>query len=343
MKGQLWEKFEKHLLNQGLTEIRRRKLHAMFNLVERNLPGGLENAYRPEIEEFIHKLNANKIQKINRWDGEPLHAAISSTTKSDVKKFLKQFYKWLRGNNELYPPEVAWIRTKIAKDEMPQEKEVVSLDEVKLLAEALGSDQYRALTLLCFDSGFRISEMLSVRKRDLTLEEFDEGQKCYWVTCQVSKTQKRKVPVPLFTEDIRHFTTSAYYAGLHENDSLFSVEYPAYLKQLKTKSLKMFNRKVTPHALRHSSATYYSSAFQGNMNLIADRFGWSYDSPMLAIYIRKSGAYQKPQAKQIYTNDVVKLKEENERLKQEMDGMKRDMLKVISQLETVLPLIAKQK
>jgi hypothetical protein len=32
---------------------------------------------------------------------------------------LKRFYKWLKGNDEYYPPEVAWIKTTLKDKDKP--------------------------------------------------------------------------------------------------------------------------------------------------------------------------------------------------------------------------------
>lgn len=344
----LWKKFNYHLMNEGLTEKRRMKLRAMYGMFKRNLRVTPENAERADIEEFINRLNTNKIHKHTpdlRDTGLPL----SGVTKMDEKKFIKQFYKWLHGNNEFYPPQVAWIRGRLAKDERPKEKEVVALLEVQRLAEAQKQPQYTILTLIAFDSGFRIGELLSMKKRDLTLEPFDEEertgaiQRCYWVTCRESKTLTRKVPIPLFTNQVAHFVQSDYYGRLGENDLLFSVEYPAYLKNLKQTGYALCKKKITPHALRHSSATYYARAFEGNMNMIAERYGWTYSSKELATYIRKSGAYQKPQAKKIFTNDVATMRDENQQLKGQLVQVQEQMEMLQEQMRGMQELMTWHK
>ena len=92
----LWRKFETHLLNEGLTQLRIHKLHTMFVVAERGLAPGLAAATRPDIEKFVERLSRGTFL---REDGKPY----SGTTKADVKKFLKQFYKWLRGEGRGSP------------------------------------------------------------------------------------------------------------------------------------------------------------------------------------------------------------------------------------------------
>lgn len=325
-KKDYWEKYAQHMTLEGVTRSRINKLHAMYTLCERGLRVPLADAKRDDLEAFLLDLHSDKILSVRG-------TKLSSVTKSDAKKFLRQFFKWLRGNGELFPPEVAWIKTRIAKDERPKEKEVIGLEEVKRLATSFRSPSYRVLTLLLFDSGFRVSEMLSARKRDLKWEAFDKGNECFWVSCQVSKTITRKVPVPLFTDEIQLYVRSVEFEEKNENDPLFNVSYFAFLKQIRENSKKLFGKKVTPHALRHSSATYYSMEFEGNTNLLSERFGWSYNSAQLATYIRKSGAYQKPQAKRVFENDVIRLRKELDeerqqraKMQEQIDALARDLI-----------------
>ena len=80
----MWEKFENHLLNEGVTKKRVMKLRGMFMVVERGIQN-FDNATREDIEKFVTALHRNTFKKI---DGKEF----SGSTKSDIKKFLKQLY-----------------------------------------------------------------------------------------------------------------------------------------------------------------------------------------------------------------------------------------------------------
>jgi len=96
MKNQtLWERFENNLLNQGLTRNRIAKLQQMFNTTNRLLPKGLKDSNRDDIESFVNDLHRDVILS-NK--GKPY----SGSSKSDMKKFIKQFFKWYKGKNEFY-------------------------------------------------------------------------------------------------------------------------------------------------------------------------------------------------------------------------------------------------
>lgn len=315
MNEKLWEDYVNNKLNSGITKRRIQKLRMIYTIIQRAFnKRNLEELTRPDIEKFIFALNKDEFKNIK---GKPY----SGSTKSDIKKFIKQFWKWLKGEDEFYPKEVSWIKTKIAKDERPIEKEILSIEEVKKLADSFVRIQYKIITLLLFDSGFRIQEMLSVTKKDLTFEEYEGKEKCFWIKCNISKTIPRKVPIPLFTEEINQFMNSSYYETLKSNEHLYRMTYSAVLHALSKNAVKHLHKKISPHNLRHSSATYYSMAYDGNMNMIADRYGWEYNSNELKLYIRRSGAYQKVAVKKVFDNQVVKLKEENRELKERMEDL----------------------
>lgn len=323
----LWGDFENHLRNEGLSTKRIRTLKSRYNAVCRELD--LKTATRPDIEKYIHKLNKNEIKKL---DG----SIPSGDTKQAWKKFLKQFYKWYKGENEYYPKEVSWLKTRIPKDEKAEEKPIIELNEVVKLAQQFKKYEYKILTLALFDSGFRIQEMMSVTKKDLKWEEFDKGKKCFWIRCNESKTFERNIPIPIFTTELKAFFKSSYFRAKSNNDPLFDIHYTSYRNHLKEHSMRLFNKPITPHCLRHSSATYYAKEYSGNVPLLAQRFGWSFSARELQTYVRNSGAYNKEGAKVSFRNEVVKLKEENDDLKEQVEENKKHMTEMQQQMAQMI-------
>jgi integrase len=314
MSKGLWDKYEKHVRNEGLSLNRIKKLRTMFNLVNKYVD--MSKAKRDIIEDFIHKLNANTYKRTNG-------SSYSGSTKQDVKKFLRQFFKWYKGDNEYYPKEVSWIKARIPKDERPAEKPIVEIHEAVKLSKMFKKYDNEILTLLLFDSGFRIQEMMSVKKKDLTWEPFDDDKSCWWIKCNVSKTFPRKIPIPLFTEVISSFAQSESFRAKADSDDLLDFSYKKYSENIKKFSLKLFDKPITCHCLRHSSATYYAKDYAGNVPVLAQRFGWGFDAKELKTYVRMSGAFNKAGAKVSHQNAVVKLKAELEKEREDRQKTER--------------------
>lgn len=309
--------FENHMLNQAVSKKRLVKLRMLYRMVEKHTKKAVFKLTRKDIEIYTNKLNRNKI---TREDGQNY----SGSTKSDIKKFLRQFFKWYAGDNEHFPKQVSWLRTKISKDELPKEKPVLSMKEIIKLSQSFRKPEFKIMTLILFDSGFRINELLNVKKKDLTFEQYDNqsDDKCFWIKCSISKTIPRKVPIPLFTEDLQNFVNTSYYQNLNNDELLFPVSYQSFLLVLRRNSKKTLGKAISPHCLRHSSATLYSKEYEGNMNLIGQRYGWSFSSKEMATYIRRSGSYEKIGAKKVHTNQLLELKRHVEKKDKEVDSLK---------------------
>ncbi|MBN2142972.1 site-specific integrase [Candidatus Woesearchaeota archaeon] len=335
--NELWTKFENHCLNEGLSRNRMKKLKMVYGLILRGFDDhNLDELTRTDIETFVNKLNRNEFKATSGTN-------YSGSSKSDVKKFLKQFWKWLKGDNEIYPPEVAWIKARISKDEKPIEKEVLSLNDTIRLANGFSRIEYKLLTLLLFDSGFRIQEMLSVKKKDLTWEEYAGEKKCFWMRCNLSKTYVRKIPVPLFTEDIQAFVNSTYFKGLASDSLLFVKGYATVRKILCERAVQVLGRKLSPHLFRHSSATYYARELEGDTLKLAHRYGWSLGSDEMKTYVRMSGAYERASVKKVYENETVKLKERITELEEELNNQRLKMQDIGLRIKEEILLELKEK
>ncbi len=311
----LWTKFENSLANAGITKSRIRNVKSRVFKLEEQFGKPLSDLCRSDVEAWAAKLHRNEIRKA---DGK----IYSGDYKATLKKVLRQFLKWHKGNGEDYPDEVRWLRTKVAKDERPEEKITLTVEETVKLANSFQKIEYKLIVLLLLDSGFRIGELLSMKKCDLTWDRYGEiGEKCFWVTCRDSKTATRRIPVNLFPEEYKSFINSSYFQNLQSEDLIFSMQYNTVRRNLWERSQVVLGKHISPHCLRHSSATLYAKLLNGNMNMLAQRFGWEYDSKQLATYIRKSGAYLAPAAKLADQNDLMRLREETSNLREKINRM----------------------
>lgn len=320
----LWTRYESHCYNKGLTENRIAKLKTMFNMVTRGLKVPLSQADEDDIRDFVNRLHRDDFTKQRG-------GAYSGSTKADAKKFLKQFFKWYEGERDQYPDKVIWLSTSIPKDEKPEEKRVIEFDELHEIAQSMPRAEYKALCYILFDSGFRIGEMLSVKKKDLEMDEYGEGE-CWWIRCRESKTKPRRVPIPLFTSEVNEFAQSGYYKALSSGEDLIQSNYPAILKIIKDRSQDILDEEITPHNFRHSSATYYAKELDGDVFQLCERYGWEYGSDEAKTYVRRSGINQKRAAEKVVNN---KLSETNQRV-DELEAEKEELKTRLDNVQQVV-------
>lgn len=159
--------------------------------------------------------------------------------------------------------------------------------------------------------------MRSVRKSDLTWDSYKESESgtesCFWIHCRQSKTEVRNIPIPLFTKEVEVYLNSASMRS-REDDELFpKFSYRSYAARLSKLGRKMFNLNITPHIMRHSSATHYAEIL--NTQSLAMRYGWTFNSKELNTYIKRSKNYHKLTAVAVYQNNAARLQDQINDLK----------------------------
>ena len=179
----------------------------------------------------------------------------ADSTKLDYKKTLKKFYKWLLGNNDHYPELVEWIET------YDKVLEITALrrEEVEQLVDASGVRD-KAIIMFLFDGGARVEEALNIRLGDLV----KEGD-TFKVRIVHSKTKPRTIHLPICFKHLEMWLEE--HPDKDEQSFLFPLSYPGLRQMLHRVGKKVINKRVTPHILRHSSATYYANLIK---NLSAD-------------------------------------------------------------------------
>ncbi len=230
------------------------------------------------------------------------------STKLDYKKTLRKFYKWLWGNNKHYPELVDWIDTYDIMQEVP----ALTREQVEKLVD-VSNIRDKAIIMFLFDSGARIEETLNIQIKDLTKIEDS-----YKVRITVSKTKPRTIHLPICSKYLDLWLQE--YSNKTDDSFLFPLRYDSLRMMLHRKSKLILNKRVTPHILRHSSATYYAnylSHFQ-----LCYRFGWSMASKMPNRYLDREGIFEQETTKIIQTNDISNLEKQNQLLKEEISHIK---------------------
>ncbi len=111
-------KFRDACLLNGMSKARIIRYFRFFLFLFKFFNKDLDKATKEDIEKIVTVINAKE--------------SLSLVTKHDCKVIIKRFYKWLKGNDEEYPPEVKWIKSKIKRHEKSL-LAMVSLSSKKIL------------------------------------------------------------------------------------------------------------------------------------------------------------------------------------------------------------------
>jgi len=262
-----------------------------------------------DMEDFILNLDKGIIlSKINK--------PYASESKSNIKKFIRKFFKWLIGDNRHYPRLVEWIDT--SKKEATIQAVPKLKDGVWEIVELIPEIRRKALVWVAFDSGFRLSELLNCRLRDLEKRE----DRIYYITCKVSKTKPRTVSLPYASELLDRWINKHPF----KNDSMaqvFQISKPMFYKTVKLYGKKALGINVSVHMLRHTSATFYAPLL--DRVSFCKRFGWSYNSSSPDRYIDFAKLEEKKVVEIVQSNQYAEMKQvvgniklENQELKDQM-------------------------
>jgi integrase len=224
------------------------------------------------MEDFITDFHNGLIRQANGKD-------YSMTTKTTIKKVIRKFWKWLKGESLRYPDEVEWIDTTEIDPDVP----IVTFDEMKTVISAAKQTRTRALLAVLFELGCRIGELLNIRVQDV---QKDNKNGWYTITIRncTSKTKGRTVPVLAFQDEL-----TLHLQNLKPGQEyVFDVGYQAALKLVYRASYEALGYRINNNVIRHSSATYFANIVPTAAQLNY-RYGWSLSSKMAQRYIERAG------------------------------------------------------
>jgi site-specific recombinase XerD/ribosomal protein L40E len=271
-------RFERALLSEGLTPGRVVKYLAGLKTLAEHLVTDFEDATKEDIEDLM--------LWVERSDYSPW-------TKHDFKVVIKRFYKWLRGNNEDYPPEVKWIRTTLKEKDVLLPEQLITEDEIKRMVEAAENPRDRAFIIALYESGARIGEIGSMNVGDVFVSP--EGQ--YAKLRLRGKTGSREVIVVaslpylaqwLSVHPKRSNPEAPLWVGIGTVSHGQALGYPALAKILKVTARRAgIQKRIHPHKLRHSRATFLANKLtEAQLSAV---FGWTQGSAMPRTYVHLSG------------------------------------------------------
>lgn len=236
-------------------------------------------------------------------------------TKHDYKMILKRFFKWFRGCEDEYPPEVKWIKLRNNIPNNLEKKDLLTIDEIEAITNCARHPRDKAFIWMYFESMRRLGEILTLNIGDV---EFDELGACLHVNGKVGKGCGRIiVSVPALStwlniHPLRDNPNAPLWVTLGSKKNYRRLSYGAARTVLKdcVKRARI-KKRVWLYLIRHSRITPASKILPHS--LLCATAGWKQGSRMPSVYIHLAG--EDVDEAQCILSGTKKVEREDERLK----------------------------
>jgi integrase len=220
-------------------------------------------------------------------------AGYTENTKHDYMIIIKKYFQWLRVCDEdqhEYPEEVRWIRTTLRKKRLLPEA-LLTVEELKKLAEATENQRDRAFILTHYESGCRIGETLSLKILHVTFDKYGA------VLIVDGKTGPRRVRIMaaapslaswLSVHPMRNDPNAPLWIGVGTVGRYKPFTYEgarALLRRLAKKT--SMSKRLYTHLMRHTRATELANILTEAQ--MKEHLGWVQGSDMPSVYVHLSG------------------------------------------------------
>lgn len=262
----------------NITEFRQYFYLVRLRLVARQMGHKVLSPTKEDIKNLIAGLKKVKTQRGRHY---------SENSITDFVTTLKKFYKWHEDGK--YLDSVKWISSRTMPSHVEKPDFVITEDEIKKLVYACQNTRDKALISTLYDSGCRISEVLTLKIKDV---EFDEYGAFLLVHGKTGNRWVRVVgnSVPLLHEHMGPRDEEEYiFQGLEGDAKGKIMSYPQVAKVLRSAERRgQLKRHIHPHLFRHTRATLLAA----NMNEapLETQMGWKHGSRMTQTYVHFSKA-----------------------------------------------------
>ena len=214
----------------------------------------------------------------------------SPNTVRDIKSVIKRFYRWHFADEDKANHIVGWIRPlRSVRRDKPDC--ILTVDEFDRMMNVCKTLRDRTLISLLYDSGCRISEVLTLRGKDVTFDGYGA------ILIVSGKTGTRRVrlfgtSVPFLRKWVESRRAKqgpdAFVFANPRDGNRSPMHYHQSLQVVRRAAARAgIAKKVNPHLFRHTRATLLAEH-------IADapleiQMGWVHGSSMTRTYVHLSG------------------------------------------------------
>jgi len=261
------------------------------------MDGSFLNPKQEDIEKLVRAID-------RRYD--------NGNTRDNYKVTIKRFYRWLLGGDKIVPEIVQWIKLNGNSEEKKKPEPIVTEDEFSKLMDACLNLRDKALISLLYDSGCRISELLTLHIEDVTFDQYG------MVLSVTGKTGSRRVRVigdsvthvnawlrvhPSKSSDGEANNKSFLFTGIIERERNNPMNYAMVSIRLKEIAKRAgIKRRIHPHLFRHTRATLLARDVpEAPLEL---QMGWVHGSNQSRTYVHLSGRQQDEAILKAYGIDI---------------------------------------
>jgi len=252
-----------------------------------------------KISEGVGNKVFSKLTKedIKNFIGAINNSDFSEWTKRDYRIIMKRLMKYVREQEGIqfskgeYPAEVTWLSGTIKRQRKKHPEELLTIDDVKKLAQGMVNLRDKAFCLFLYESGARIGEVLNVKIKDVEFDKFGARVTLF------GKTGARKIRVIASSPAISNWLQQHPKRDNKESWLFCSLNHPTvgyqgsywYSNKLLRVGKKRvgLDKPVNPHHFRHSRATELAKKL--TEALLCAYMGWIVGSKEAATYVHLSG------------------------------------------------------
>jgi len=265
------EEFNQWLLSKELGKSRALRMTYDVGNIARNLKKPLRTLNEADAKQALVWINGLTLSK---W------------TKISLRLALKRIYQFNEKYEDLkeFPPSVAWIRLGSRDRNQLTPKDLLTQEEILLMAKKAHTPRDEALVYVLFELGGRIAEILCMAKKDIVFSPSG----C--VAFLDGKTGPRECPIEDSVPYLRQYLSSIKNNGpnsplwVSSRDKTKPLNYWECRNMLKDLAKEAgITKRIYPHLFRHSQASLLAPKVTDSV--LKSFLGWGMGSNMPQTYI----------------------------------------------------------
>ncbi len=231
------------------------------------------------LENFVKKILSGKISNKNN------NQTYAPKSQMAIFRVCSQYLLFKHG--EEIKPKLNTLNIKIKLK--PNDFKILMEEEIDKLYDSEKSIEKKFVIANLFCSGCRAEEFINWRISDITLPKSNESFVKVRVRGEYSKTEGRTIHLYYHNslEATKNLLALRLGEGSKPEDPILKIGYSTIRNYLKELGVKVLEKHIHFHLLRHSSATWLASKL--NRQQLCVYFGWKFSSAMPDKYILRNG------------------------------------------------------